>query len=211
MKKILSLLVLLVCSFGVISAQSKQLEKQRSKMYKAKIKEYKKEGWKLDSSSKTIEVALLEHYEKMKDDNYQEIIGTTSNCLSTNVCRQVAYNNAIITYASLSASQLKGRTASDIYLDASDTSSNTEFDKFYAAYERIINTEIKDNTIVESYCLKRKRGNANEYQIIFLINEDKALNARKRAMQRAVDETHLAQEYAAKVSKFINEGVSTAN
>ena len=31
--------------------QNKQLEKQRSKMYKAKIKEYKKEGWKLDSSS----------------------------------------------------------------------------------------------------------------------------------------------------------------
>lgn len=148
--------------------QNKQLEKQRSKMYKAKIKEYKKEGWKLDSSSKTIEVVLLEHYEKLKDENNQEIVGTTSNCRSVNVCRQVAYNNAITTYASLAASYVKGRTVSDVNLNSSDKDDTAEFDKFYAAYERVIGSEIKNGVLKESYSIKRKKGDINEYQIVFL-------------------------------------------
>ena len=95
-----------------------------SKMYKVKIKEYKKEGWKLDSSSKTLEVALLEHYKKLKDSNYQEIVGITSNCRSINICRQAAYNNAIITYANFAVSTIKGRIISDANLDAIMNSTN---------------------------------------------------------------------------------------
>ena len=70
MKKV-QFLSCIICFFLLLSitnitcAQNKQLKKQYSKMYKVKIKEYKKEGWKLDSSSKTLEVALLEHYKKL--------------------------------------------------------------------------------------------------------------------------------------------------
>lgn len=196
---------------STVFAQNKQLEKQRSKMYKAKIKEYKKEGWKLDSSSKTIEVALLEHYEKLNNPDYQEIVGITSNCRSINVCRQAAYNNAIVTYANLAASTVKGRVTSDVNLDASDTEAAGEFDKFYAAYERIVKMEIQNGVLLPSYSIKRKRGDLNEYQIYFLVNEDKALQARKRAMQRALEETQLAQKYANEISNFVNEGIENLN
>ena len=47
-------------------AQNKLLEKAQKKEYKAKIKEFKKEGWKLYGSSRTIEVALLTHYDKLR-------------------------------------------------------------------------------------------------------------------------------------------------
>lgn len=208
MKKYYFLLPLLLVLFVSNAAlcQSKQLEKQRNKMYKAKIKEYKKEGWKLDSGSKTIEVALLEHYEKLKDENNQEFIGTVSNCRSTNVCRQAAYNNAITTYANLTASSVKGRIASDVNLNASEKENNQEFDKFYAAYERIVKMEIDNGVLLESYSIKRKARDNNEYQVIFLINEEKAMQSRKRAMQRALEESKLAQEYASQISDFINEG-----
>ena len=59
---------------------------------------------------------------------------------------------------------------------------------------------------MESFSIRRKSGNIYEYQTFFIVNEDKALEARKRAMQRAVEETELAQKYAAKVSEFVNEG-----
>ncbi|MDH8702423.1 putative nucleic-acid-binding protein [Dysgonomonadaceae bacterium PH5-43] len=211
MKRILFFLPLLLALFfsGDALGQNKQLEKQRNKMYKSKLKEYKKEGWKLDASSKTIEVVLLEHYEKLKDENYQEIVGAVSNCNSINVCRQAAYNNAIITYANRSASTVKGRVASDINLNASDFKHSAEFDKFYAAYERFIKAEINSGVLLESYSIKKKSGDTNEYQIYFLINEDKALQARKKAMQRALEETTIAQEYAAKISDFINEGIKS--
>ena len=156
-------------------------------------------------------LASSEHYEKLKDENNQEIVGTTSNCRSVNVCRQVAYNNAITTYASLAASYVKGRTASDVNLNSSDKYVTSEFDNFYAAYERVIGSEIKNGVLKESYSIKRKKGDINEYQIVFFVNEDKALLARKKAMQRALEESQLAQKYANEISKFVNEGVENIN
>ncbi len=212
MKKV-QFLSCIICFFLLLSitnitcAQNKQLKKQYSKMYKVKIKEYKKEGWKLDSSSKTLEVALLEHYKKLKDSNYQEIVGITSNCRSINICRQAAYNNAIITYANFAVSTIKGRIISDANLDASDVEANNEFDKFYAAYERIVRMEIQNGVLESSYNIKRKNGDLNEYQVYFLVNEDKALQARKKAMQRALEETQLAQKYANEISNFINKDI----
>lgn len=65
-----------------LMAQNRLLERETSKMYKAKIKEYKKTGWKLAGSSKTLEVALLEHYEKMKDPQKVELVAPTMVLLS---------------------------------------------------------------------------------------------------------------------------------
>ena len=92
MKKIILLCGLWLLSSCVVCAQNRLLERETSKMYKAKIKEYKKTGWKLAGSSKTLEVALLEHYEKMKDPQNVELVGEVSQCKSLNVCKQVAYN-----------------------------------------------------------------------------------------------------------------------
>ena len=55
--------------------------------------------------------------------------------------------------------------------------------------------------------IKRKNGDLNEYQVYFLVNEDKALQARKKAMQRALEETQLAQKYANEISNFINKDI----
>ena len=214
MKKICFLMMMLLFSVAMVDTGSNQLcaktklEKLRSKQYKAKIKELKKEGWHLDSSSKSLEVELLEHYEQLKDNNNQEIVGVSKG-KSTNVMRQVAFNNAVNYYAGQAASLVKGLVTSDVFSDGSDESAITEFDKFYSAYERLVCAEIKEGTIKESFSVKRKSGEIYEYQTYFIMNEDKALQARKRAMQRAFEETKMAQRYADMVSKFVNEAFST--
>lgn len=63
-------------------------------------------GWKLAGSSKTLEVALLEYYEKVKDPQNVELVSEVSQCKSLNVCKQAVYNNALITYANLARSTL---------------------------------------------------------------------------------------------------------
>lgn len=211
MKKIIIIMALFLLSgiigtedYCCIDAKSK-LEKKRDKQYKTKMKELKRGGWILDSSSRSLDVALLEHYEKLKDENNQEIIGTSSG-KSTNVMRQVAFNNAINYYAGQASSVVKGRIASDAFSDGSDGEATAEFDKFYGAYERLVNAEVKSGVIKESFSIKRKIGSIYEYQTFFIINEDKAMLARKRAMQRAIEETKMAQEYAGMVTKFVNEG-----
>lgn len=206
MKKIVILLILSVVVSNLLIAQNKTLEKALRKEYKQKLNEFKKQGWQIDASSRTFEVALLQHYENLKDGQCQELIGEVSNCRSTNVCRQAAYNNALTTYASLASSYIKGRATSDVNLNASEEKETNEFDKFYAAYERLINAEIKAGVLTESFSIKKKNGKTNEYRIFFIVDEEKASLARRRAMERAAEETQLAQKYAKEISNFVNEG-----
>ena len=69
MKKLIMLLLACVLVMPVINADSavnKELQKAIKKEKKEKMKEYKKEGWKLFGSSRSLEVALLSHYDKLE-------------------------------------------------------------------------------------------------------------------------------------------------
>ena len=63
--KLLFLLLLIFGSVSNSSAQNKALEKALKKEYKTKMKEYKKEGWKIFGTTKSLDVALLLHYDKI--------------------------------------------------------------------------------------------------------------------------------------------------
>ena len=143
MKKFLVFILAILFAMPVmVQAQNKELEKQLKKEYKQKLKQLKKEGWQIYGTSRSLEVSLLLHYQKLNDDGSQELLGTASNCVSMNVCRQMALQNACAYYASLAGSKLKGRIVSDLAANASGDLS-AEFDKFYAAYERLVEKEIK--------------------------------------------------------------------
>lgn len=198
----LSILLLFIGSI-VLCAQSRQLKRASDKMYKVKMKEYNREGWKLASSSKTLEVALREHYENLKDQQNRELVGEVSQCKSLNVCKQAAHNNALIAYANLAGSTLKGRIVADLNVDQS--SEEGEFDKMYAAYERLVQQEVK-GMLTESYAIVKEKGGNKQYKVFFLINEDKASAARMRALERAAQESEAAQKYANKIADFVRKG-----
>jgi hypothetical protein len=179
------------------------LQKEKGKMYKVKIKEYQRDGWKLAGSSKTLEVALLEHYEKLETAGNRELAGEVSQCKSINVCKQTAYNNAAIFYANLAGSFVKGRIASDLNSDQSRI--EAEFDKMYAAYERLVAQEIKGE-LIESYAIIKNGEKASEYKVFFIVSEEQASKARIRALEMAAKETAVAQQYAREITKFVNEG-----
>ena len=74
MKRIIMLVMALVLLVPVVNAQNKALEKALKKEYKTKMKQYKKEGWKLFASSRSLDVALLKHYNKLEtlgEDGYE--------------------------------------------------------------------------------------------------------------------------------------------
>lgn len=205
MKKI-TFLLLAFAVFTTGFAQNKVLNKALKKEYKSKMKEYKNEGWKITASSRSLDVALLLHYEKLTDANSHELVGAVSNCRSINVCRQAALNNAAAYYASLAGSHLKGRVVTDLATDQSSTDSSAEFDKMYAAYERLVEKEIKGE-IQESYTISRTgKDGQKELQTYYIVNEDAATKARVRAWENAKKESEAAQKYATEVSDFINEG-----
>jgi hypothetical protein len=189
-----------------VEAQNKTLQKALKKEYKTKMKQYKSEGWTLFGSSRSLDVALLKHYEKLDElgENGHEEVGVASRFKSKNVGHQQAVNNACVTYAQKAGSAVKGRIVSDMAGDGIDT--NAEFDHFYAAYERLVEKEIKGE-MTESYSVIRDLGKDEyEMQSYFIVNEDAASKARIRAMENALRESEAAQKYAQKVSDFVREG-----
>ncbi|MCI6491113.1 MAG: hypothetical protein PUH57_01460 [Prevotellaceae bacterium] len=206
MKKILLFIIAMVLAVPAVNAQNKILQKAIKKEYKSKMKEYKKEGWKLFGSSRSLDVALLKHYDKLETlgDNAYEIVGICAKYKSDNVGHQAAINNACNTYARNAGSHVKGRVVSDMASNGDDTSA--EFDHFYAAYETLVEKEIRGE-MQESYAIYKTLGNGEKtMQVYFIINEDAATKARIRAYENAMKESEAAQKYANKVSEFIKEG-----
>lgn len=206
MKKIMLFIIAMVLAVPAVNAQNKILQKAIKKEYKSKMKEYKKEGWKLFGSSRSLDVALLKHYDKLETlgDNAYEIVGICAKYKSDNVGHQAAINNACNTYARNAGSHVKGRVVSDMASNGDDTSA--EFDHFYAAYETLVEKEIRGE-MQESYAIYKTLGNGEKtMQVYFIINEDAATKARIRAYENAMKESEAAQKYANKVSEFIKEG-----
>lgn len=206
MKKVIMFLLAICMVAPVAMSQNKTLEKARKKEYKTKMKEYKKEGWKLFASSRSLDVALLTHYDKLNSmgEDAIEISGVASKFKSKNVGKQMAANNACLTYAQQAGSQVKGRVVSDLFGDGVEPTG--EFDRFYAAYERLVEKEIKGE-MQESYSVIRENGDGTfEMQTFYIVNETAASKARMRAYENAMKESEAAQRYADKVADFVREG-----
>lgn len=208
MKKLITLLLALCLMAPAAMAAdiNKQLQKALNKEKKEKMKEYKKEGWKLFGSSRTLEVALLKHYDKLNSlgDDGREVAGVASKFKSKNIGKQMATNNACTTYAQQAGSSLKGRVVSDMAGDGTEAAD--EFDHFYGAYERLVEKEIKGE-MEESYSVIRDNGDGTyEMQTFFVVSENAASKARLRALENAMKESEAAQRHAQKISSFVQEG-----
>lgn len=208
MKKILLLMVTIALMLSQnIYAQNDLLNKALQKEYKTKMKEFKKGGWEIFGSSRSLDYALLNHYDKLNKggDNVYEIVGIASAFKSKNIGRQIAMNNACVIYSSQAGSLIKGRVVSDMGADADNLT--VEFDHFYAAYERAVEKEIRGE-IKESFSIIRQNKDGSyEMQSFFIFDEDSALSARVKAFENAAKESVAAQKYADIIRKYINERV----
>lgn len=206
MKKLI-FLVLFAALLAPVPTQAKTpLEKALKKEYKQKMKEYKKEKWKLFGSSRSLDVALLRHYDRLNElgEDGREIVGVSSRTKSKNIGKQMAYNNACLTYAQQAGSSVKGRVISDLSGDGVDAVA--EMDHFYSAYERLVEKNIKGE-MEESYSIIHDNGDGTfEIQTFFIVSESAASKARIRAMEDAMKESEAAQKHAAKISSFVREG-----
>lgn len=212
MKKTIQFLLVIGMLFAcpVVNAQNKTLEKARKKEYKVKMKEYQKGNWKLFGSSRSLDVALLTHYDKLNNggEGVKEIVGIASKFKSKNIGKQWALNSACNYYARQAGSHVKGRVVSDMAGDAIDV--EKEFEHFYAAYESNVEKEIKGE-MQESYCIIHDNGDGTyEMQTYFIIDEEAASQARIRAFEQAMRESAAAQKHAEMVSDFIKEGFELA-
>ena len=184
-------------------------DKEIKREVKKKARQLKKEGWTIYSSPYTLETALTAYYQELQKDGAQHMVGVASSFKSKNVGKQAALNSAINEYSRQAKSFVRGRVISDMFNNASEDVPE-EFDKFYAAYESMVVNEIKGE-LKPSFSLIREKDKKDgkgvyEMQTYFVLNENEASKARLRAMENALKESTLAEEYASKVANFISEG-----
>ena len=202
MKKIIMFLMA-AFMLSVIPATAQELSKSEKKSMKAKVKEYKKQGWQIFGSTNTIDLALEKHMIKMQSEDAIEVHGTASSFKSKNVGKQMALNSAMTYYASMMDSEIKGKVVSDMQGDGEF--SETEFEKFYAAFKRSVQTTIKDE-LKESFSIIRDKGNGTyEMQSFYIVDKKAASKARMRAIEQAAKESVAAQIYAKGIEKYLNE------
>ena len=202
MKKIIMFLMA-AFMLSVIPATAQELSKSEKKSMKAKVKEYKKQGWQIFGSTNTIDLALEKHMIKMQSEDAIEVPGTASSFKSKNVGKQMALNSAMTYYASMMDSEFKGKVVSDMQGDGEF--SETEFEKFYAAFKRSVQTTIKDE-LKESFSIIRDKGNGTyEMQSFYIVDKKAASKARMRAIEQAAKESVAAQIYAKGIEKYLNE------
>ena len=116
MKKIIAFIVALVLLVPAYAdAANKALEKARNKELKTKLKEYKKGKWEI-LGSRTLEFSLAKHYDRLNElgDDGHEVEGISTRTKSKNTGKQMAINNAAITYAQEAGSSLQGRVVADM-------------------------------------------------------------------------------------------------
>jgi len=209
MKKLVYLVLAVLLIAPVENVAAQKLSRAIKKEYKAKMKQLKKEKWELYGSSRTLEVTLGKYYEQMDNNpNVREIMGNAARFMSKTVGHQSAINDACRTYAQQCGSTVKGRIDSDLASDGLDVSS--EFDHFYAAFERLVEKEIQGE-LQEKFSLIRQidKENGNpiyEMQTYFLVDEEAASKARIRAYENALKESEAAQKMASKIGDFVKAG-----
>lgn len=191
---------------ATVNAQSKAVKKE----VKAKLKEYKKKGFEVFGTSRTLEAVLTKHYQTLeeKDGQVFEVFGT-STARSRNVAASAAQNSAANRYATNASAQIKGRMLADMASNASNP--DEEFDKFYSVYEGKVEQEIRGELRPSFSVAHQNEDGTILVEAYYLVDEEAASRARIKAFEISKNESEAAQKYAQKVSDFVNERVQPEN
>lgn len=202
MKKLIMILMALCLIVPAAMADlTPKQEKICNNNAKNRAKELKKEGFTV-MGSLPLQDALYKHFAKIEMGATEEI--GTGRAKSQNNGRQMCLTSAMAEYASKAVSQIKGRNVTDSYGNEVDTENDPEFARFYAAYERLTQKEIKGELQESFTVVKDLPDGSKEFRMFLTVDEDKALNCRQKAMKEALEESKLAQNYAKQVTEFIN-------
>jgi hypothetical protein len=210
MKKIISILMLVVVFVTTAVAQPKENDKALWKNAQKQAKKLEKDGWVADGSL-PLENLIYKHLKKLQDENNQELIANvvgSTNVKTLNQGQQWAATIASVSYAKQAGQVVRGRNAAEVGAGTEDMPSA---DSFYDAYEssvkKTINGELK-----KSYSVYREKANGTiDYKAVYVVNEENATKARIRAMQLAMQESEYARQNAEKISEFVREAFPIEN
>ena len=150
-----------------------------------------------------LEDLLYKHYAKIElGASEQEGHGTSK---TKNMGRQLCLNSAMAEYASKEVSQIQGRTFYDAQGNEIDPTGDENFARFYVAFERLTQKEIKGELQESFTVMKQNPDGSYEFTMYMTYDPKKASDRREQALKEAFTESGLAQQYGIQGSDYINK------
>lgn len=208
MKKLIMLIMAFCLIAPVANADlSKKDIKTVEKLAKDKMKEYKKDGWQIMGAD-PMQTALQKHFSQTNVGGAKLLEKTAeATAKSKNNGRQMCIAQAQAEYAKEWQTQVQAMTVTDGFEDQVNVNAEM-MDRFYNAVVTKSEAEVKGE-LRESFTLYRPTSDGRyEFKMVFLVDPERASQARQRAIMNAAKEVGLSQNYLDKVNEFVNSNLS---
>lgn len=198
MKKIALIASMMLMAAMPAIGQTKSELKAARKEAKVAAKLLKRDGFK------PIELGdaqtRLEKYFLKVNAGCAQVIGVAENCMSTNLAQVTALSNAANQYAMLAGGDVRGRIVS-----STTSLTGQQVDNIVSSFERLVEKDIRGELVPYITALRNDKGNiaARAYCIV---DVDAAYQLRRRALEIALEEQSLAEQYGSRVSEWIDAG-----
>lgn len=210
MKKLFTIIALLVAFVAAPAAMAQTLDKKQTeaiaKDAKKRCKQLSKAGWEPLASTSTMEYSMIKYRTYLESDEDNRI-AVTGIALGRNnkIGRENAIHSGIASYASRAKAQVIGKVKSVMSSDTHNVSQE-EIDKFGAAYESGVNAKMS-GLVKEHFVLVRTaKDGSKEFNVFMSIDEKKAKEARAEAAREAKEKSQLGT-LSEMVEEFIGEPV----
>lgn len=200
MKKILFLLLALCLAMPAAYAElSSKQQKEVAKMAKKRTKELEKLGYVVMGSI-PMEQAIRMHLEREVGENLKFKQGISTRTKSKNNGRQMALNAALAEYATETESSLKGKVVTD---GCADSLSEEEWETLYSSFITETQRQMRGELTETLSLIRTNPDGTYEIQIWYLIDEQRASDARLKALNTAIAEREMAAEFADRLRKLV--------
>lgn len=198
MKKILLIAAAVLMALAPLCAQTRKDIRSAKKDAAAAARQIKRDGYKpieLGNAEPRLERYFLKVY-----DGCQEITGESGNCISVNLAKVTALANAAGEYV-----QREGGMVRERIVKSASNLTEEQIDNIVASFEQAVQKEIKGELVPYLTCIRTRR-NLHSARVYCIVDVMAAAQARRRALQLALEQQTLAQQYGAMVSDWIDEG-----
>lgn len=198
MKHVFTLLaaaILLVCTPA--SAQTSKEIRKAKKLARTEAKALENEGYKLSEIGDL--KAELTDYILESMQGKEQIIGTSGPSASLNLAKLTAENSALNEYVNRTGGMVKARITSDL-----SNVDGVQRDNIVAAFERMAVQEVK-NDVKFCFTVVKEQRRQYDVRVYCLVDSNDAHNAMMKALEHALQELGMAEQYGSKVSEWIQE------
>lgn len=199
MKKIIILAAALLVAVAPLSAQTRKEVKSAKSEAAVAAKTIKRDKFKMVELGDINE--RLEQFFLKVNSGCPQVVGLSEGCVTANLAKMTAINNAANEYASNAGGMVRGRVTSD-----ASTISGEQIDALVAAYERLVLKEIEGELVPFITLLRQNKKGGYDVRVYCIVDYETAHQTRLRAMQRALEETRMAERYGSQISNWIDEG-----